>query len=92
MSSENNILLNSNSVTLSFKQDGADMTQLQFSLTEAILQIQSSIFTISNLELSMFTDQNQDVFFLMYNSFNQLYQAMSRSSTLYVIELADRSR
>jgi len=48
------------------------MQSLMFSLTEAILQIQSSIFTVSNLRPSEFSEQtNEDVFFLMYNAFNE---------------------
>ena len=46
---------------------------LKFSLTESILQISSTIFTISNMRLEDFTQRNEDVFFLMENSFNQFY-------------------
>jgi len=49
------------------------MQALQFSLTESILQISSTIFTISNMDISQFTEANVDVFFLMYNSFNNFY-------------------
>lgn len=34
---------------------------------------------------------NEDIFFLMYNSFNELHMKMIHSSNLYVSELADRS-
>ena len=46
------------------------MKALQFSLTESILQISSTIFTISNMKIADFNEANEDVFFLMYNSFN----------------------
>jgi hypothetical protein len=67
------------------------MKELQFSLTESILQISSTIFTVSNMALSNFTDTNQDVFFLLYNSFNDFYQGLELSSTYYVQELHDRA-
>ena len=35
---------------------------------------------------------SEDVFFLMYNSFNDLLQAMLKSCDLYVKELVDRSQ
>ena len=34
---------------------------------------------------------NEDIFFLMYNSFNELHLKMLQSSNLYVSELSDRS-
>jgi len=56
-------------VSLYFKQDtGTKM--LKFSLTESILQMSSTIFTVSNIPLAQFNESNEDVFFLIYNSFN----------------------
>jgi len=49
------------------------------------------MFSISNMELSSISENNEDVYFLMHNSFNDLYQTLERSSNLYVIELGDRS-
>lgn len=43
------------------------------------------------MDVSAFNETNEDVFFLLYNSFNDFYQALKRSSELYVIELYDRS-
>lgn len=61
------------------------MKSLRFSLTESILQIQSSIFTVSNMNLEDFSENNnEDVFFLMYNAFNELHLKMQRSSNFYV--------
>jgi len=68
------------------------MKALQFSLTESILQISSTIFTISNMKLSDFNETNEDVFFLMYNSFNEFYIGLEKSSQIYVKELEDRSK
>lgn len=67
------------------------MKALNFSLTEAILQISSTIFTISNLPIQNFNETNEDVFFLMYNSFNEFYEGMSLSSQLYVNEMNDKA-
>jgi len=73
------------------KEDANNMKALQFSLTESILQISSTIFTISNMRLQDFSEANEDVFFLMYNSFNDFYLGLLKSSELYVRELLDRS-
>ena len=56
------------------------MKALQFSLTESILQISSTIFTISNMKIVDFNETNEDVFFLMYNSFNQFFMGLEKSS------------
>jgi hypothetical protein len=56
------------------------MKALNFSLTESILQISSTIFTISNMRVQDFTEANEDVFFLMYNSFNEFYLGLLKSS------------
>jgi hypothetical protein len=52
------------------------MRDLYFSLTESILLISSTIFTLSNMRVHDFTENNEDVFFLMYNSFNNFYEAL----------------
>ena len=75
------------------------MTAINFSLTESLLQIQSTIFTLENLLPSEFTAESQggggagsdNVFFLLFNSFNNLLDSMRQSSALYVSELIDRS-
>jgi len=43
------------------------------------------------MQLKDFTEANEDVFFLMQNSFNDFHLGLLRSSTLYVRELLDRS-
>eukprot|EP00347_Sterkiella_histriomuscorum_P000937 403373955 len=53
--------------------------------------ISSTIFTISNMKVVDFNETNEDVFFLMYNSFNQFFMGLEKSSQLYVRELDDRS-
>lgn len=43
------------------------------------------------MELNEYIERNEDVYFLMYNSFNDLLDALMKSSNLYVYELKDRS-
>jgi hypothetical protein len=43
------------------------------------------------MKLVDFTENNEDVFFLMYNSFNDFYIGLQRSAEFYVKELDDRS-
>jgi hypothetical protein len=44
------------------------------------------------MDLKQFTESSEDVFFLMYNAFNELHMKMLLSSNLYVTELSDRSK
>ena len=67
------------------------MKALNFSLTEAILQLSSTIFTVSNLNLESFSESNEDVFFLMYNIFNDFHIANRESGEYYGIEMNDRA-
>ena len=41
--------------------------------------------------LKDYVESNEDIFFLMYNSFNDLLGDLKTSSSLYVTELLDRS-
>ena len=43
------------------------------------------------MHLDEFEEDNEDIFFLMYNSFNEFYEALTQSSQLFVIELYDRA-
>mmetsp|Transcript_20727 Transcript_20727/g.19773 ORF Transcript_20727/g.19773 Transcript_20727/m.19773 type:complete len:271 (+) Transcript_20727:1373-2185(+) len=67
------------------------MKALQFSLTESILQISSTIFTVSNMDIENFNETNEDVFFLLFNSFNDFYESLTYSSELYINELMLRA-
>lgn len=44
------------------------------------------------MKLTEYDESNEDVFFLMYNAFNDFYLALQRSSTYYVEELSTRSQ
>lgn len=42
------------------------------------------------MAIATFTEGNEDVFFLMYNSFNEFYLGLKRSSQLYITEMSER--
>ena len=83
-------LLNNKTVSLYFKQDSGTK-MLKFSLTESILQMSSTIFTVSNIPLAQFNESNEDVFFLIYNSFNDFMLSEYYASQMYTQALMDRS-
>lgn len=64
---------------------------LNFSLTEGLLQISSSLFTLTNLDSASFTDSEDDVFYFMYNNFNDMLIALWNSAYMYVDELTGRT-
>lgn len=64
---------------------------LNFSLTEGLLQISSSLFTLTNLDSASFTDSEDDVFYFMYNNFNDMLIALWESAYMYVDELTGRT-
>jgi hypothetical protein len=53
--------------------------------------VSSSLFTITNLPISSFSDTEEDVFFFVYNNFEDLLINMEDSAFLYVTELLDRT-
>lgn len=84
-------LLQTKQVPLYFLQQNGVLQSLNFTLNEAVLQLASAIFTVSHYQPREFTDRDEDVFFVMYNSFNDLLMAMLESSRMYVSELLDRA-
>jgi hypothetical protein len=91
ISDEHDQLLNNKTVMLYFKENQFGMRGIQFSLTESILQLSSTIFTLSNMALSSFSETNEDVFFLMYNSFNEFLIGIRASSQFYLKEMNERT-
>jgi hypothetical protein len=77
-------LLATKTVPLYFIQQNRQLTTLNFTLTEALLQFSSAVFTVSHTLLGEFTDTEENVFFVVYNSFNDLFMAMLESSAFYV--------
>lgn len=51
------------------------------------MQVSSAIFTISHYDLSEFVEYDQDVYFVMYNVFNDFFDTLRHSSELYVEDL-----
>lgn len=43
------------------------------------------------MKLNEFNENNEDVFFLMYNSFNDFYIGLLKSSELYLREMGERT-
>ena len=83
-------LMNDKVTLLYFRETSGANTTIAFSLTEAMMQMQSSVFTISNLALDVFDEAtSEDVYFYMANSMNDLLQALFDSGRLYVQALLD---
>jgi len=55
------------------------------------LQLSSAIFTIQHHDLSEFFEWDQDVYFVIYNVFNDFLQSLRQSSELYVEDLHSRT-
>ena len=70
MSAEQQVLTDTKSVKLFFKEHGSTLKTLKFSLTEAVLQISSAVFTARHLNLTSFVETQEDIFFITYNVFN----------------------
>lgn len=80
LSDINNNLVNNKSVYMYFKEQDNTLKMLPFSLTEAVLQISSAIFTINHFNLSQFTETQEDLYFITYNSYNDFLIALNISS------------
>jgi len=64
---------------------------LKFSLTEAVLQISSAVFTARHLNLTQFRESQEDIFFITYNVFNDFLVALRESSQLSVEGIESRT-
>ena len=60
---------------LYFKDYGDTKKIIKFSLPEATLQIASSIFTVKFFNLTQFTDEQEDIFFILFNANNDYLTA-----------------
>mmetsp|Transcript_17158 Transcript_17158/g.12268 ORF Transcript_17158/g.12268 Transcript_17158/m.12268 type:complete len:110 (+) Transcript_17158:1160-1489(+) len=65
------------------EEEGSQMKSLNFSLTESLLQMSSSLFSIQNIEPTLFQENDDDVFYYMFNVFNDLQISVVNSSELY---------
>ena len=68
------------SVKIYFREGEGSTKEIDFSLTEAVQQVSSTVFTLSNMDLTEFLEDNEDVFFFMRNSFNDFYEAITLSA------------
>lgn len=73
------------------QDDLTDLKILNYSLTEGLLQLSSSLFTLTNLDNKKFFDNTDDVFYFMYNNFMDTLIALWSSGNDYVLELLDRT-
>lgn len=64
---------------------------LNFSLTESVLQMSSAIFTVRHLNHSQYATDQEDVFFVTYNSFNDFLLSLFKSATYFEQDLAERA-
>ncbi len=87
MSTVHQTLLDTKTINLYFKEHDSSLKSLKFSLTESVLQISSSVFTSRYLEESEFYEDQEDLYFVTYNVFNDLLEALRLSSEYYVTEL-----
>lgn len=83
--------MNEKSVNLYFKDRSLGVKVLKFTLHEAVLQIASAIFTVRHFNLSSFSESQEDVFFITYNSFNDFLSALEFSSLYYVEDIRERA-
>jgi uncharacterized UPF0160 family protein len=93
VSAEHQSLLDDKIVKMYFKQPDIMMENkvINYSLTEGLLQISSSLFTLTNLDPKTFDDRNDDVFYFLYNNFQDTLIAMLKSANFFVKELNDRT-
>jgi hypothetical protein len=70
---EHEKILDQKVVPMYFKQldnTGDKIKSINFSLTEGLLQLSSSLFTLTNLDNKLFDERQQDdVFYFLYNNF-----------------------
>lgn len=68
-----------------FKDSRAETQKtIKFNLNEAILQIASAVFTIKNMNFTMFTENQEDIYFVTQNAYADFYEALENSSNMYV--------
>lgn len=92
MSNAQQNLIDQKSVRLYFRDKAETLKTIKYSLTESVMQIASAIFSARHLNINSFTDDQEDLFFITYNVFNDFFEKMRDSSELYVEDLKDRAK
>jgi hypothetical protein len=79
-------------VTLYYKGPGTmEYITKTYTLTEAIQQLASEVFTIHSFQnIANYYIGNDDIDFVLYNSFNDLYTKMCIFANLFIKELKDK--
>ncbi|HEY9756338.1 MAG TPA: PAS domain S-box protein, partial [Oculatellaceae cyanobacterium] len=92
LSSENERLYTDKCVSLNYKNSTQQQSTIKlYTLTEAIQQLASEVFTIQSFTSSSnYAVGNDDVDFVLYNAFADLYDKMVQSADLFVRDLKDR--
>ncbi len=92
LSSENSKLYTDKCVNLYYKNSSQQQSTIKtYTLTEAIQQLASEAFTIQSFSSNAnYAVGNDDIDFVLYNAFADLYTKMARSADLFVKELKDR--
>jgi hypothetical protein len=85
-------MIDSKVIPMFFKEPVIGVKAINFTLTESVLQMTSAIFTVRHLPPSLYASSQEDIFFIMYNAFNDFLKSVQRSADLYERELQDRSR
>lgn len=91
LSSPHEVLVSQKVVPLYYKEIDQSNQVVNFTLTEAVLQMASAIFTVRHLNVSSYSQTQEDTFFVMYNSFNDFLMALQSSCDYYLAELSDRA-
>lgn len=78
-------------MTIRLRVSATTTNNIQFNLNDANLQIISRALNIRNVNITAINTDNNDVYFIVYNDFNEFYMELTNSSQLYVEELTSRS-
>ena len=92
LSSENERLYTEKCVSLYYKNSTQQQSTTKlYTLTEAIQQLASEAFTIQSFSSnSNYVVGNDDIDFILYNAFADIYDKMVESANLFVRDLKDR--
>eukprot|EP00349_Pseudokeronopsis_sp_Brazil_P008568 CAMPEP_0202964960 /NCGR_PEP_ID=MMETSP1396-20130829/9085_1 /ASSEMBLY_ACC=CAM_ASM_000872 /TAXON_ID= /ORGANISM="Pseudokeronopsis sp., Strain Brazil" /LENGTH=200 /DNA_ID=CAMNT_0049687509 /DNA_START=618 /DNA_END=1220 /DNA_ORIENTATION=- len=74
-----------------YQDSSGSVESLNFSLNEAVMQVEGAIFNAMHFNLSQYKDSHEDLHFLMYNSFNDLLIALRQSAKFFVREAISRT-
>jgi len=92
-SKEHDSLFRNKVVYLHYKGGTREDTTKYYTLPEAVQQMSSEIFTVSSFPvITMYTLEDDNVYFVLYNGFADLYIKLKKSTNFFVSELTDRGQ